>query len=994
MERSRTLSLRARLLLLVLMGAIPALVIIIYTTVSQRQAAVEAAARDAQNVVNLAVREQNQLILITGALLADLARIQVLADPSRAGRCTEIMAQTKRVHPYFANLGVAGSDGEVYCSAMPMKRPVNIADRSYFQRALASRGLGIGDYQIGRIVGVITLNIGYPVTNADGHVVGVVYAAIDVSWINQLLTKTELSPDSMVAILDSAGTVFAHHPEPERWLGQSLRGSPLMKAILASQGEGTVGVTGFGDAPMLFAFAPLDKGPGGTIYVVAGTSAALVDRSVRKVLYRNLLLLVVAALLGVAAAWFGSHWFVLRRMDPLAKAAARLGEGELSARTGLAHDNDEFGSLARTFDSMAEGLERRQREVARSTRALRALTAATRTLVRASNEQDLLETMCRVVVRVGNYSVAVVVYALDDAEKNLDLVAQTGMDADTMARLAKYPRGSWADNERGRDPLGTAVRTNAPVVVRDMLNDPGHAPWRAEIKAMGHNATAAFPLTVEGRVVGAIGIYSQEADAFDAEEMRLLEEMADDLSYGISMQRTRAEHARANETIRRMAYYDPLTDLPNHAQLEVLLKQTVEEAERDDTQTALLLIDINGFREINEAVGIHQANMVLKEIGPRIRALAGEHDIIARMRGDEFAVLLPRADVDSAVRMADRIRRVLNVRFVLGSVSLDVNVSIGIVLTPHHGREIEALVRRADTALYHARRSGNGYAVYDSTQDKNTSQRLALAADLREAIEAEAIELYYQPQMDMTTGLISGFEALARWRHTTHGMIPPDQFIPLAESTGLIGPLTERLLDQAVRHAQALAEHGIRLPVSVNLSARNLHDDLLFEKIKNVRDSFPERRMLELEITESALMVDPTHSLEVLTKLHLLGIRLYIDDFGTGYSSLAYLQKLPVDAIKVDKSFVIDMLRSKDSATIVHSVISLAHDLGLRVVAEGVETEPALVRLQALGCDVAQGYYLAKPMPADQVAEWMSAWSPKPAKKKLPAARVRRVDRA
>jgi diguanylate cyclase len=994
MRQTRTLSLRARLLLLVLMGAIPALVIIVVSAIHQRNIAVADAERDAKTIVNLTVREQNHLLLVTRGLLSELARLPAIGDPRLSSRCNEILSEIKKLHPYFANLGVAGTDGEMYCSAEPLRRPVNVSDRAYFQRAFAGKDVSVGDYQVGRVTGKIVLGVGYPVLDVKGNTKAVVFAGLDAGWINQLLTKVLLPADSMVAIIDSAGTVVTHHPDPGQWMGTSLRGTGLMKAIFSTNGQGTAEVAAFGEDRLLTAFVQMDESTaGGTLYAVAGIPSTVIDASVRNVFYRNLVLLGIAGAIVLVVVWFGGNIFVLRRMQTLSSTALRLREGDLTARTGLLHGTDELGNLAATFDTMAESLERRQREITRSTRALRALTAATRTIVRASSEQDLLDSMCRVIVHVGGYGVAWIGYAFDDERKTVERVSQAGLTEGALARLNKYPKASWAENELGQEPVGIAIRTRAPVVVRDVANDPGHAPWRVEVIDHGFAAAGAFPLIVDGKAIGAIGIYANEVDAFDAEEMRLLEEMADDLAYGIAAQRTREENARAHETIRRMAYYDPLTKLPNPAQLELLIKQIIDNAGPDKQSNALLLIDINGFREINEAVGLHQANMVLKEIGPRLRALVREQDVIARMRGDEFAVVLPGADADEAVRMADRIRRVLNVRFALGSISLDIAVSIGIVMFPEQGREIEALVRRADVALYHARRSASGYVVYAAALDKNTSQRLSLAADLREAIEMESptLELYYQPKIDVVSGRVAGVEALARWRNG-NSIVAPDEFIVLAENTGLIGPLTERLLRLAAAQSRAWAKEGIRLPIAVNLSARNLQDDILFEKIKALRDEFSGKGALEFEITESALMTDPTHSLEVLTKLHLLGIPLYIDDFGTGYSSLSYLQKLPVDAIKVDKSFVIDMLRSKDSATIVQSVISLVHDLGLRVVAEGVETEAALDRLQSLGCDVVQGYHIAKPMPASAVPGWIAGWVPKPRKKGV-VTRMRRPPR-
>jgi EAL domain-containing protein (putative c-di-GMP-specific phosphodiesterase class I) len=312
----------------------------------------------------------------------------------------------------------------------------------------------------------------------------------------------------------------------------------------------------------------------------------------------------------------------------------------------------------------------------------------------------------------------------------------------------------------------------------------------------------------------------------------------------------------------------------------------------------------------------------------------------------------------------------------LGGLPVDVHVSIGIALYPSHGTDADELIRKMDVAMNEAKKTGNNYAIYSESQDQDAPRRLALAGDLRRAIENDELELHYQPKIDIRTGKVCGTEALARWHHPVHGVLSPVEFIPLAEHTGLIHPLTEWALETAMRQSHDWREAGLLIPVAVNLSARNLRDPRLQDKIKDRCLAWGiAPGMLELEITESDIMEDPAGALEMLTRLHEQGMPIHIDDFGTGYSSLSYLQKLPVDTLKIDKSFVADMLFNKDSATIVRSTIKLAHDLGMKVIAEGVEEKAMFSRLRTMGCDVAQGFYFGQPMPEERFRHWLKHFS-------------------
>ena len=342
-------------------------------------------------------------------------------------------------------------------------------------------------------------------------------------------------------------------------------------------------------------------------------------------------------------------------------------------------------------------------------------------------------------------------------------------------------------------------------------------------------------------------------------------------------------------------------------------------------------------------------------------------DTVARLGGDEFGVLLPHVDsAADAMLVAQNILMHLREPFVLEGMRLEIDASIGLAMYPLHGEDNETLQQRADIAMYSAKQSGRGHTLFEPELDRHSPRRLALAGGLRSAISDGDIQLYYQPKAELRTGRIIGAEALARWDHPEFGIVGPSEFVPIAEQTGLITPLTSFVLDAAICQVRAWKDAGLELSVAVNLSARSFLDTQLAVEIPRLLAKWDVgAELLELEITESMLMADPARAEATLTRLSQIGLTLSVDDFGTGYSSLANLKRLPVDSIKIDKSFVMEMAVDASDAAIVRSTIDLAHNLGLTVVAEGVESEDAWRHLETLGCDFAQGYYLARPLPAE-----------------------------
>ncbi len=437
---------------------------------------------------------------------------------------------------------------------------------------------------------------------------------------------------------------------------------------------------------------------------------------------------------------------------------------------------------------------------------------------------------------------------------------------------------------------------------------------------------------------------------------------------------------QAEAALEHQALHDALTDLPNRVLLHDRLQQAIRAAQRDQTVVALLIMDLDRFKEVNDTFGHHTGDQLLEQLGERLGSVLRGSDTIARLGGDEFAVLLPTATLEDAHHIAGRLLELLKEPFSLGGLQLEIDASIGIALSPEHGTDADTLLRRADVAMYIAKRNGSGHALYSAEQDQHSPMRLALVGELRRAIDQNELSLYFQPKVSLKHSKVLCVEALVRWEHPRHGLLGPDQFVPIAEQTGLIRPLARSVLEAAVRQCNRWRQEGLDLAVAVNLSMRNLHDAEIVDMIRQLlsRWGIPPARLV-IEITESSLMADAARAMEVLSRLREMGVGISIDDFGTGYSSLAYLKRLPVDELKIDKSFVANMATDENDAAIVRSTIGLAHDLGLTVVAEGIEDQATWDLLAELGCDVGQGYYVSRPMPAAALGVWLTTcgWEPR-----------------
>jgi len=426
------------------------------------------------------------------------------------------------------------------------------------------------------------------------------------------------------------------------------------------------------------------------------------------------------------------------------------------------------------------------------------------------------------------------------------------------------------------------------------------------------------------------------------------------------------------------ATHDSLTGLPNRVLFRDRVLQAIRNAKRDKHKLGVLMLDLDRFKEINDTMGHYNGDRLLKQVAMRLENLTRESDTLARLGGDEFGILLQSLEgVEDIGTVAEKIHNAIRPLFTIDGLEIEIQTSIGAVVFPDHGDDVDILIQRVDIAMYVAKKEGRENVIYSPEMDGHSPYRLTLVGELRRAIENDDLVLHYQPKLDCESGEVLGVEALVRWQHKVHGEIPPGDFIPIAENTGMIKQLSRWVIRSALNQGAIWSARGLHFHVAVNLSVRNLLDPDLPDMLAGLfaSQSFPPSSLV-LEITETTIMTDPEYALETIRRLSKMGIRFSIDDFGTGYSSLSYLKKLPIHELKIDQSFVMDMLENESDAVIVRATIELAHNLGLKVIAEGVENEETLKALRNLGCDMVQGFHLSRPLSGKDFDAWWSSRTP------------------
>jgi diguanylate cyclase (GGDEF)-like protein len=579
--------------------------------------------------------------------------------------------------------------------------------------------------------------------------------------------------------------------------------------------------------------------------------------------------------------------------------------------------------------------------------------------VREREREPLFGEACRIAVAAGGFRMA---WAgmVDWNARRVEIVAAQGADEDYLRLL---PLELSEDAGAGFGVAGRAATSGDPVVVDDLATDP-KIVLHAQAGERGLHSLAVLPLSISGSVLGVLALYAAEIGFFDEQEMKLLRELAADLSLAL-------EHIEKSDQVDYLALHDPLTGLANRSLFSERLAQNVQSVPTDGTRLAVAVIDIERFKTINDSLGRQAGDELLKQVARRFVSIAAEDTHLARLDRDQFAISVPGLHTAAgAARLTEqRLKDCFGPPYVIAGTELRIAAKVGIALYPDDGKDAETLIRNAESALKSAKATGERYVFYTQQMTGRVAERLTLENKLRQALEKEEFVLHYQPKIDVDGGLLAGVEALIRWQSPELGLVPPGRFIPLMEETGLILEVGAWALKRAIQDHRRWGEQGLRAPrVAINVSAIQLRQKNF---VATVEDAIREGLVptgIDLEITESLIMEDIESNIAKLREIRRLGLSIAVDDFGTGYSSLAYLTKLPVQTLKIDRSFIITMLKDADAMMLVQTIISLAHSLRLKVVAEGVDAEEQAAMLRTFRCDEMQGFLFSKPVPFDQIS--------------------------
>ena len=909
-------SVRSLLYLLTAAAVIPAAVLLTISVDHQYQSDERDAAQSAHNLARLTADNVQMFVSDAQEVLAKIA-LRLQASKVSARTCDPIFGQFKDLYPQFSNLSQANPHGLIVCStrAQSGNSLTYVGDTAWFKQVFTTQKFTVGPPYLGPVTKRIVAVLAQPTFDRAGNMTGSIQMPIDLAKFRVIPGAEKLPESTIISIIDSAGVLVARSRNAEKFVGKNLSDLAGVKLLLR-QREGTGRATTWEGIERVFGFVPI---PGTNWFANAGIATNAVLLNARQSALRNLCFGGLTLLLILALAMYLSK----RITGPMAlvrETARQAAAGDLDARVPV-NGPAEIADFAIQFNRMLDSIRSSQSALANAQSELVLLGTC------VSHLTDMVIIMD---ARQHDAGWPVITFVNQAFE---EITGYTRREV--MGRTGSFLHGPQTDP-------GAIANIVAGLAAR--------APLRQELV---HYTRAGAPLWIEL-------------------DMIPIHDRAGQLAHWVSIERNVTARKLAEQHIHRQAYFDALTGLPNRSLLMERIDDALAHARRDRLLGTLAFIDLDNFKKINDARGHAIGDALLQLVARRLADLVGDAHTVARIGGDEFVILMPATSRDAgeaariSMAVADQVRKALGGAFMIDGQAYQTGASLGITVLHGDSQSAHDLLREADTAMYCAKKGGrNRAALFEPAMQTEVELKLALEHDLAQAFAQQQLSIYVQTQVDQF-GQPAGAEFLLRWRHPVRGFVPPEQFVPIAEESGMILELGAWVLEQACLTLASGGEAGNMLPISINVSPKQFRQADFVTQVERVLiDTGAPPAQLIFEVTEGLLIDNLDETIGRMAELAALGIRFSIDDFGTGYSSLAYLKRLPLHELKIDKSFVHDMPHANDTA-IVQLVLSMAAHLGLRVVAEGVETQEQAQFLVTHGCDVLQGYLYSRPIPLEQ----------------------------
>jgi diguanylate cyclase (GGDEF)-like protein len=889
-------------------------------------------------------------------------------------RALQDLLETRVVFQRLFNGGtfVTGIDGTAIAS-LPVsvgRVGVNYMERDHVAAALKEGKPRVSKPVIGKLLGSPVVSMAVPIRNSHGKVIGALVGVTDLGKPNFLDKITDSSYGKTGGYLIVARQYRLIVTASDKRRVMETLPAPGKNTLMDHFLQGYEGSEILVNPHGVEILAAVKGIPLADWQLAATLPVAEAFTPIHNLQQRILLATLLLSLLAGGLTW----WMLRRQLSPMLgtiKRLAAMSDTSQNLQALPITSQDEIGDLIRGFNHLLEILTQREEKIQALSDMYAALSKCNQDIVRCANEGELFQEICRDVVHFGGMRMAWI-GILDGANKRVNPVASFG---EGTAYLDGIEVSVDASESIGLGPTGTSIRENRPFWCQDYQHDPAIAAWHERGARFGWKSSASIPLLKNGEVVAAFTLYAGKVNAFNEAVQNLVIEMATNISYALDNFEREAKRKQVEEKVHNLSYYDALTRLPNRHLLMDRLHAALSTSVRRKIYGALISINLDNLKSLNDTLGHEYGNLLLVKAAERIRSCVHELDTVACFGGDEFVVLLEEVDDNSegasrrAALIAEKIRASLSQPYQLNEHQRYSSSSIGVSLYGVNEDAAEDLLKRANIAMNQVKDAGgNSLRFFDPVMQLALETHAALEEDLRHAVPDQQLQLYYQIQVDGDLRAL-GAEALVRWVHPRRGMVSPAEFIPISEESSLILDIGGWVMNTACRQLAewSKSEHTCHLILAVNVSAKQFNQTDFVDKIDEVLRIYKiDASRLKVELTESVVLNDVNDVVAKMHALKALGVRLSIDDFGTGYSSLSYLKKLPLDQIKIDQSFVRDMTSDQNDAVMVKTIIDMATNFRLNVIAEGVETEAQMSLLKHLGCMSYQGYFFSKPVPIEK----------------------------